>query len=135
MIQLTSHQVPGDPAPQLSIHVTDEMGPGGAYHKYEITGFDTSLNPSKMGDNGYTHEFSRLVVLFQNGPLREVGANGITQEALLAILIDRLSSFQTGPFACPENAAALYHCERALWKLQERTQKRLQRGVEGTNRL
>ena len=55
------------------------------------------------------------------------------EEALLAIVIDRLRSFQAGPFKCVENELALEKCEDALWQLQERTRARIARGVEGTH--
>lgn len=133
MRQITDHIVSGDQAVQLSIEVTDQPGQGGANHKYEVTGFDTEWNASKTGESGYTHSFSRLVVLFQNGPIKEFGVNGITGEALIAIEIDRLRSFQAGPFACRENAIALTHFEEGLMWLQRRTVSRIKRGVEGTN--
>ena len=72
-----------------------------------------------------------MTVLFQNGPIQTAGVNGITQEVLLAIVIDRLRSFQAGPFPCDENAEALGYCEMALDFLKERTKMRLARGVEG----
>jgi hypothetical protein len=131
--RLEDHIVSGDQAVQLQIEVTDAPGQGGANHKYEITGFDTDSNPSVVGETGYCHSFSRQVILFQNGPIKESGVNGITQEALLAIVIDRLRSFQAGPFSCRENAIALTKCEEALMWLQRRTVARIRRGVEGTN--
>jgi hypothetical protein len=133
MREITDHIVSGDQAVQLSIVVTDEPGVGGANHRYEITGFDTDSNRSKASPDGYAALFSRMIVLFQNGPIKESGVNGITQEALLAIVIDRLRSFQAGPFSCRENAIALTHCEEALMWLQRRTVARIRRGVEGTN--
>jgi hypothetical protein len=72
-------------------------------------------------------------VLFQNGPINEVGVNGVTQEVLLSIVADRLRSFQSGPFSCRENAIALTKIEEALHWLQQRTLARMRRGVEGTN--
>jgi hypothetical protein len=131
MREIKDHIVEGDlPQNQLKIEVTDEPGSGGANHRYEITGFDTEGNLSAT-QNGYRSRFSREIVLFQNGPIKEAGVNGITQEVLLAIVIDRLRSFQAGPFACYANAEALSHCEVALDFLQERTCERLARGVEG----
>jgi hypothetical protein len=112
----------------LDVIATDEPGAGGAYHRYQITGYDTAKNPSSSSGDGAT------IILFQNGGLQEVGcANGISQEALLAILIDRLRSFQAGPFSCRENALALTKMEEALMWLQKRTQDRLRRGVEGVS--
>ena len=132
MRTITNHIVEGDlPQNQLTIEVTDEPGAGGASHRYEITGFDTGLNPSRTDKEGYASGFSRMLVLFQNGPIQEVGVNGVTQEVLLAIVIDRLRSFQAGPFHSKENKMALGFCELALEQLQNRTKERLSRGVEG----
>lgn len=133
MRKITDHIVSGDQAVQLEIEVTDQPGAGGANHRYEVTGFDTDTNASKADHAGYEASFSRLLILFQNGPIKEAGVNGITQEALLAIVIDRLRSFQAGPFSCRENAIALTKCEEALMWLQRRTVARIKRGVEGTN--
>lgn len=70
---------------------------------------------------------------FQNGPIGEVGVNGITNEALLAIVIDRLNYFQEGKYKCRENAIAITKVEEALQWLHSRTLERIQRGVEGTH--
>jgi hypothetical protein len=113
---LTDHIVSGDQAVQLAITVTDGPGAGGANHSYRIDWSNGSL-----------------LLHFQEGPIKESGVNGITQEALLAVIIDRLRSFQSGQFSCRENAIALTHIEEALMWLQRRTLARIQRGVEGTN--
>ena len=75
-----------------------------------------------------------VLLKFQNGDPRD-GANGITNEALLAVVADRLQEFQKGKFSCRENAIALTHIETALLWLQRRTQERLSRGVEGTTNV
>lgn len=117
----------------ITIEVTDAPGAGGANHRYEISGFDTASNPSKGDQAGYTSSFSRQVILFQNGTIPENGVNGVTQEVLLAIVTDRLRSFQAGPFSCRENALALTKIEEAMHWLQQRTLARMRRGVEGTH--
>ena len=125
---LTDHKV--NPANDtLTIAVTDDPGVGGANHRYVISGFDAPKNPSAVApiDDGITS------ILFQNGPIAEVGVNGVTQEALLAIVADRLRSFQAGPYACRENALALTKIEEAQHWLHSRTLARMQRGVEGTH--
>lgn len=116
---------------ELTIAVKDEPGQGGACHRYVVTGFDAKSNVSHdpAKDEG---QFEK-VILFQNGPIQEFGVNGLTQEVLLAIVIDRLRGFQSGAFKCRENAVALTSCEEALMWLQKRTRDRLARGVEGTN--
>ena len=111
----------------LWVRVDDEPGQGGAHHAYVIGGFDTTNNEA----SDHVHHWTDIV--FQNGPINENGVNGITQEVLLAIVADRLRSFQKGPFSCKANACALTHVEEALHWLQQRTIERMRRGVEGTN--
>ena len=120
---------------KLEITVTDTPGAGGANHRYEVTGYDTKTNPSSVDRAGYESSHSRTLILFQNGPINEAGVNGLTQEALLAIVADRLRSFQKGPFSCKANACALTHIEEAQHWLQQRTIERMRRGVEGTHAL
>lgn len=68
---------------------------------------------------------------FQKGPPETVGPRGVTIEALLAVSIDRLAGFQSGPLSCAENHAALNHLRSALEWLHARTRDRIERGVEG----
>lgn len=115
---LYSHKV--NPAnDQLQIVVLDEPGAGGACHEYDVTG----------GAAVPTY------IRFQNGPISEVGVNGITHEVLLAILVDRMQAFQKGPYACRENALALTKLEEAQHWLHHRTKLRMDRGVEGTHTI
>ena len=132
MRKLTDHIVSGDQTVQLNIEVTDEPGQGGACHGYSISGFCSATNPSTPNYLNPAEDQRELHILFQNGPIKEFGVNGITQEALLAVVIDRLRSFQDGPFRCRENAIALTHFEEGLMWLQRRTVERIKRGVEGT---
>lgn len=116
MRKITEHKV--NPAnDQITITVIDEPGAGGANHEYAV-GYP----------NGDVDQIS-----FQNGPIAEVGVNGITQEVLLAICVDRLRAFQAGPYACRENALALTKIEEAQHWLHHRTRARMARGVEGTH--
>lgn len=130
MREITSHIV--NPAnDKLRIVVTDQPGSGGANHRYEIAGFDTATNPS-LASEGIEPK-SKTTILFQNGPIAEAGVNGLTQEALLAIVADRLQCFQAGPYASDLNAKALEHVNAAQEALLSRTRERLARGVEGTH--
>lgn len=122
MRELHDHKV-NETNKELRISVLDEPGQGGANHQYQISwgeGLAIPLNQT-------------VFIPFQNGPIKENGVNGITQEALLAVVADRLRSFQAGPFSCRENAVALTHIETAQLWLHKRTLERIQRGVEGTN--
>lgn len=126
MRTLTDHKLNGLNE-SIDIVVVDQPGHGGACHKYELR---LMAAPSE----GIIGEKSVFQIHFQNGPIQEHGVNGVSQEALCAVLIDRLRSFQEGPFNCRENAIALTHFEDALMWLQKRTRDRLARGVEGTSK-
>lgn len=122
MRHLQTHKVNGLNE-ALDIKVLDEPGAGGACHEYCVT-WDVSDNSCM-----------NVLIPFQKGPIMEHGVNGLSQEALLAILIDRLEHFQAGPYACGENAQALSHCHSALSILKARTVSRVSRNVEGTSAL
>ena len=117
MREIASHKVNGL-SEVLRIDVLDEPGSGNACHKYRIT--------PTVGD-----AFGVLIE-FQNGPLKENPPNGLSNEALLSVVEDRLTGFQGGEFACRENALALTKIQEAMMWLQKRTRDRVARGVEGT---
>lgn len=79
-------------------------------------------------------ELAPVTVHFQHGPIKECGVNGITNEVLLALVIDRLEGAQTGPFASDDNATAIRACRDASEALAKRTRDRIARGVEGQNK-
>lgn len=70
-------------------------------------------------------------LIFQKGDPKD-GINGISNEVLLAVVLDRLRGFQTGLGNCRENAIAITNIETALLYLQKRTRERMERGVEGS---
>lgn len=105
---------------ELDVVVVDNPGHGGANHAYLITSKDPDFHVP-------------LEICFQDGPINEVGVNGVTHEALLAVIIDRLRCFQAGPYACRENALALTNIEQGLLWLHSRTRERMFRNVEGTH--
>ena len=140
---ITDHKVNGLNE-AIEIIVCDEPGPGGANHRYDVLGHGEvifNIGPRMFGTS----------LRFQKGPIsKPEDMNGITNEALLAVLIDRMRGFQyplvntidggtgfdfsqRGKFACRENACALTHLEEALMWLQKRTRDRMARGVEGTH--
>lgn len=119
MRELTSHKVNGLNE-ALEVVVIDEPGPGGACHDYAIR--------VPLADGVIRND----QIMFQNGPIAEAGINGSSNEAILAVLIDRMQGFQSGAFSCRENAVALTHLETAMMWMQKRTRDRMARGVEGT---
>lgn len=110
----------------LRITACDEPGPGVANHTYHIEIDESQRDLRLQVFDTYIH--------FHCGPGGEDGYNGISNEALLAILIDRLEGFQRGQFRCRENAIALTKLEEAMMWLGQRTLDRVIRGVEGTDR-
>ena len=121
--KLTSHKVNGLNE-AIQITVMDEPGDGGASHEYQVL-----LNSLRHGETGR----ALCRISFQNGPIQEAGFNGLSQEALIAICIDRMEGFQSGQFRCRENALALTKLQEAQMWLQKRTMDRMKRGVEGTH--
>ncbi len=105
-----------------TVQVLDEPGAGGANHKYSVS---TTQEPSTI----------LCSVDFQNGPIKEAGVNGVMNEDLIAIVIDRMQGFQSGQYKCLDNAVALTKLEEALMWLRKRTQDREDRGVEGTSTI
>jgi hypothetical protein len=102
------------------VFAMDEPGQGGACHEYIV---ETKMSQQVVGR-----------VSFQNGPVKEHGINGCHHEDLIAIVIDRLQAFQAGEFACRENALAITKLEEAMHWLNHRTNARIARGVDGTDK-
>jgi hypothetical protein len=59
-------------------------------------------------------------IKFQEGDPAKVGINGISNEALIAIVLDRLKSFQDGPHNNKFNTEAMSLLEAALDVLEDR---------------
>jgi hypothetical protein len=98
----------------------------GANHEYHIASVAESVNHTQALYG---------TVKFQKGPIKEFGVNGCHHEDLIAIVLDRLQSFQDGPYKCRENAIAITKLEEALHWLNHRTTSRQARGVEGTSEV
>ena len=73
-------------------------------------------------------------IQFQHGPRGVEGSTpGVFDDDLLAIIKDRLTGFQSGPFACVENADALAAVQAARERLGLRVARRIAQGVLGAN--
>ena len=118
--EITGHRTPGLNE-SLEVMAVGEPGKGGANNEYEIW----------IRDKEDPVEGLLTEIVFQRGPITEEGINGVSNEALLAIIADRLRGFQKGPFACGANEHALGLIEETLATLHERTRERSARGVEG----
>jgi len=74
-------------------------------------------------------------IKFQQGPVKECGENGIYNEDLICIVLERLIRFQESNFACPENEEAIKHLKLALSALNARKTRRTASGVFQTNEI
>jgi hypothetical protein len=92
---------------------------------YRVFGIDGGEADDPQ-DHGYP-------LTFQRGAVHEFGRNGLTNEVLLAVIIDRLEGFQEGPHACLENSQAIAHLRYALGLMRKRSERREAVGVEGTS--
>jgi hypothetical protein len=72
---------------------------------------------------------------FQEGPIKEAGLNGIFMEDLLLMCVDRLECFQHSEYMCKENEDAISGIMAGVAALRSRTNKRKDRGVEGTSTI
>lgn len=120
--KITDHRVNGLNE-AIEISAVGAPGKGGAPNTYSLALYPIPEQPA-----------SRFILLpFQSQPIQGPGDfDGFTNEALLAVVIDRLRCFQEGPFCCRENARALTLAEESLMWLQKRTRERIARGVEGS---
>lgn len=86
---------------------------------------------------GHHYIGNGIQLIFQTGPVKEVGKNGANHEDIMQILIDRLQYFQKehegGKFACRENAISITKQEESLMWQEKRMNDRRLRGVEGKN--
>lgn len=96
---------------------------GNMSHAYDVTFTNAHGERQRLGG-----------VEFQHGPIAEAGVNGLTNEVLIAIVIDRLNGAQEGNFRCRENALAITKLEEASLWLAKRTLDRMARGVEGQSK-
>lgn len=110
-----------DPAnTQPTVYATHE-GIGGASTQYHVV----------LGGHVWSPDCNEVVIPFQDGTVPEAGLNGVTNEVLLAIVHDRLSAFQAGKFPCGENHSAMLAVQEAMFCLEMRSKKRMERAVEG----
>lgn len=115
------------------VFALDEPGPGGAHHLYQVCRHNTGRISEEDGTFRTRPENMLLTVQMQCGARKDAGSiPGVVDADLLEIVRDRLRDFQSGPFACRENACALTHLEEALMWLNRRVEDRMTRGVLGT---
>lgn len=94
-------------------------------HRYELPNFENKDAPGQIlqfiEKERKSPDSNELVTV----------SDGTTNEAVLTMLIDRLTFLQDKA-SCRENAIVITKLEEALMWLESRTRARLKRGVEGT---
>lgn len=104
-----------------TVYAVDEPGVGNGNHTYQVV-----ITNEKGEEIPYA-------ITFQNGPRNDSNSiHGLLDTDLLEIVRDRLTGFQSGEFACRENALALTALENCLLWMNERVENRASRGVLGT---
>ena len=84
-----------------------------------------------LGDTSQGNAYQEIQ--FQHGPIGENGINGIQNEELTELLIERMKQLDLR-MPCDENREAIRAFEQAADWLAIRKSKRTQQGVEGTER-
>lgn len=107
------------PSGLIVTHLKSEKVPAG--HVYDVDVLDNSESELR----------TLAAIRFQNGPIRDVGINGITNEDLLVILIHRTETVNE-QFPCEENEAAIEFMRNALDAFNARVANRKARGVADT---
>lgn len=101
----------------ITVEADDPPGPGGAPSAYWVRYAGTQhIDTVRFAECGVAAD-SHVV--------------GLTNEVLLAIVLDRLESYQKGTLACNENIIACNRINQALGALHARTRNRIAQGVEG----
>lgn len=86
-----------------------------------------------MSESSYIAEDGNTVTFtVQDGPIREVGVNGVQIDDVIAWAKRKIEGFNAA-FPCRENALAVTKLDEALLWLLKRKLDREARGVEGKN--
>ncbi len=72
-----------------------------------------------------------IQIEWQNGAANGNPRNGAFVEDVIWAALQRLEYFNSGEFRDRRNSIAITNLEQALWALQDRTNDRVERGVEG----
>ena len=93
-------------------------------HTYEMSNFENKDQP------GQIIQFIHKEPKEQGSTELVTISDGTTNEEVLEVLIDRMK-YLNDKFPCTENHLVINHLDFALFQLNERTRKRIERNVEG----
>lgn len=87
--------------------------------RFDITGFDTAANPASADKQGFCARFGRLNLIFRSKkPVANEPADGITEDALLAVLAKRIQD-RARANHCTVLAESLLHIKLARGLLHQ----------------
>ncbi len=95
-------------------------------HKVEVT-----IGPERDADG--EPDFEWFYLRWQNGPVDEVGKNGVQADEVLGVVLDYLTEVNVEPYESKWTTAAIVAVDNARSHLRRRTEEREARGVEGTS--
>lgn len=111
MRQISSQNAHGSSA--LRITADEVPFRGFSAHRYVVEGFDTSANRAVRAD-GFVPRFRELSIIFATDEAaNDVLPDGVTIDALLAIVADHLSAKVNGPNGTMGKSLALEYVESA----------------------
>jgi hypothetical protein len=115
---------------QLSFITHHQAVPSALNDNISIVGFDVGAGGANTSYTVHAGEHPTNLTFHTGNPAD--GVKGISNEALLAVLIDRLEGFQSGRFASRQNETILGHLRNALSAMDKRTETRTDAGTVGT---
>ena len=80
------------------------------------------------------HAENSITFKLQNGPIKENGVNGCQVDTMIDCARQIIAGLNQ-KFPCRENSCAITKLDEAMQWLQWRTRDRLDRGVEGFNKV
>ena len=103
----------------------------------KIDGFEVkrvSWNQPKENFIEINDEGNAITFKIQNGPIKENGINGCQVDTMIAAARKIIEKFNK-QFPCRENSVAITKLDEAMMWLNKRKQDRIERNVEGTNKI
>ncbi len=98
--------------------------------RQDITTIDW-ITPQGLHDGGLAYG-QGFLISWQRGSIQQNGRNGAFLIEVLTACQMRLEHYQSGQFACEENATALRHLAQAIAALESRRDRRIAANTYGT---
>lgn len=120
MRQIFSQTAQGSSA----LRITADQPPfrGMASHRYVVEGFDTAQNRA-VRSGGFVPRFREMSIIFETeGASNDVNPDGVSMDAILAILADHLGGQLSGPNGSMGKQLALEYIEAARDVLAQENQ-------------